>query len=203
MMVTLEISHQAQRAARNASKAAGRAGDVMADAVEAAAVVGADVIAEAVVTGQVGIAQENQHPATGLASGVQGWMVDRSVPLAAIGIPSNHPAHAYGRVQAKGGTIFPKNARALAIPISKEAKRHSSPREMEDLDLIPRPGRPPLLVRQIKGGRARLEVHWVLVRSVVIPATHWLTRGVKLAAEDMMDAARDVLREYVKSWRTG
>lgn len=55
-------------------------------------------------------------------------------------------ASKYARPHQYGTTIRPKNAQALAIPISKEAQGRS-PRDFNDLRLIPRPGKYPLLVR--------------------------------------------------------
>jgi len=203
MIVTLEISQQARRAIANRLRSAGRAQAVMADAVLAAATAGAEVISAALVMGKLGIAAENQHPATGLAASVMAWEIDRQAAVAAVGVPANAPAARYARILEQGGTIFPTSARNLAIPISAEARGYSSPRDMQGLEMIPRPGKPPLLVRQLtrRGALKGFELHWVLVPSVTIAPRNWLSRGAELAAGDMQAACRSVLSEYVKSWR--
>lgn len=86
---------------------------------------------------------------------------------------------AYAAVHQFGGTIRPRDARALAIPIHPSAQGRS-PREWPDgeLTLIARPGRPPLLVRVIGGEGSRARRRWVLmyvlVRSVTLPARPFL-----------------------------
>ena len=103
----------------------------------------------------------------------------------------------YARVQQEGGTIRPRNAKNLAIPLTKEAVKAGSPRNWAEgfvkkgknmaqrnmLTLIARPGKNPLLVEILSGkGKkgARWIAHYVLVKSVTIPARAFLGFGDKL-----------------------
>jgi hypothetical protein len=200
MIVELTIPASTQRKIERDERLAGRAADAIADGLETAAVVGAEEIRVFLVMGESGLTM--QHPGTGMAAAVMGWMLDRSAPLAAMCIPGNSPAAAYAGIQERGGTIVPRTARALAVPISEEAKMYSSPRDMPGLTMIPRQGRPPLLVRQLAGrGDARgFELHWVLVPSVTIAATHWLTRGAERARPEMAAGMQDRMNEYAREW---
>ena len=200
MIVTLEIDAASRERIAAHERAAGAAGEAIGEALLTAAVAGAADVRAQLVRGQLGLTM--QRPGSGLAASLMGWMVDDSVPLAALGVPANTPAARYAAIHERGGTITPRTAKALAVPVSAEAKRHTSPRDMADLDFIPRKGRPPLLVRQLKrrGDVVGMEVHWVLVASVTIRAVHWLTRGVEHAREGMTDAFADRLGEYLDEW---
>ena len=200
MIVTLEIPPESQRRIAEHGKLAGRVRDAIADGLESAVVAGAKEIHEQLIEGQLGLTM--QHPAEGLASSLSGWMVDRAVPLAAIGVPGDSPAAAYAGILEAGGTIVPRNAKALAIPISDEAKKYSSPRDMPGLELIPRKGKPPLLVRMLssRGNIRGFELHWVLVKSVTIEPRHWLSRGVDQAVPVMVGTLQDVLDGYAEKW---
>ncbi len=201
MIATLHMSAEAQRKIRRDERLAAGAGEVMAAGTETACVVGADSVRRQLVMGELGLTMRN--PASGLAAAVEGRLTDASKPEGVIGVPGNSPAAAYARIQQYGGTIRPKSARALAVPVSDEARRYTSPRDMQGLDLIPRKGRPSLLVRQLaaRGGRqAQWEIHWVLVPSVTIRPTHWLSRGVEEASGEMSAAFADRLDKYVRRW---
>lgn len=86
-------------------------------------------------------------------------------------LKESHPA---ANLHDKGGTIRPKSAKRLAIPITREAKRAGSPRNN-----FPRPlfivgantGTGTLYLGEStgKGKRAKLVIHYVLVRQVTIP----------------------------------
>ena len=85
----------------------------------------------------------------------------------------------YARIHEQGGTITPKSAKVLAVPVSPEAKKASGPRSFSDLVFIPRAGKPPLLARIRAGGpkRARaatMDVMYVLLKSVAIPPRPYL-----------------------------
>lgn len=95
----------------------------------------------------------------------------------------------YARIQELGGVITPKTAKALAIPIHPEAQRASGPRSFTNLKLIPRPGKPSLLIRQEgrktysrTSGKKRVahiavtrwDLMYVLVKSVTLPARPYL-----------------------------
>jgi len=156
--------------------------------------IGGDMVAEWLQLGELGLKPGNAGQG-GLSSGVRGWMISESEPLGAIGVPGNHPAAAYAGIQETGGTIYPRNARALAIPVSDEARLHASPREMDGLSLITRPGKSPILARTVGG---KLEVHWVLVSSVTLAATHWLSTGVQRAAGEMARVLGLELQQFLQ-----
>ncbi len=201
MIVTLRIPAATRRKIERGRKAAARVDQAMAAAMGSAIAVGAEEVRAALQVGELGITA--RHGGLGLAGAVMGWMLDRSAPLGAIGVPANSPAAAYAAIQEHGGVIRPRNAKMLAVPISKEARDSEGPRAMQDLTLIPRRGRPPLLVRMLaaRGGRrANWQLHWVLLASVTIPASHWLSEGVKRARPEMADAFGDEMHKWVGEW---
>jgi len=187
-LATVEITPESWKAIERIGRAVDGWMAAVAGALSMACGIGGDQIAEWMMMGELGLKPGNAGQG-GLASGVAGWMLSQTEPLGAIGVPGNHPAAAYAGIQETGGTIYPRNAKALAIPISDEAKLHASPREMDGLVLISRPGKPPILARTSGG---QLEVHWVLVASVTLQPTHWLSTGVERAAPEM---ARVMLME--------
>jgi phage gpG-like protein len=83
----------------------------------------------------------------------------------------------YARIHEYGGVIQPTSAQALAVPVHPSAEGHK-PKDFPDLVLIKRPGRPPLLVRKVatkaKGLHERMDVMFVLLKSVHIPARPYL-----------------------------
>jgi len=93
------------------------------------------------------------------------------------------PATAYARILNDGGKITAKGG-ALAIPLEAAKtpggvpRFPGGPRTVPDLFMIKRAGRPPLLARAIRGGKA-IEPMYVLKRSVTIKATDWLSGGVR------------------------
>jgi hypothetical protein len=98
----------------------------------------------------------------------------------------------YARMRDQGGTILPVKAKALAIPLSDEAKRLSSPREQEGrLRLVPLNGRLFLVERSPKGqGRAfqRSDLrhfHWMLVPKVQQKGNAYVSKTV-LAWKDQL-----------------
>lgn len=78
----------------------------------------------------------------------------------------------YAAIHQYGGTITPKSAGALTVPVHSSAKGHYA-REFPDLKFIPRQGKPPLLVRitdkGTKNSKARFDIMYVLMKSVRIP----------------------------------
>lgn len=98
-----------------------------------------------------------------------------------------------------GGTIQPTKAGALAIPLTKDAARAGSPRNFpRPLGMVKRPGKPPLLVETTSGRRgkrkdfigptplgkgAKTIFHYVLMRSVRIPARPFLGFAAKTIAK--------------------
>ena len=202
MILTVTIMGDSQERIKNHRRLAMRAPGVLDGGLETAAQAGAEDIRAQLQTGQLGLTM--RRPGGGLASSVFGWMI--SPGLAAVGVPSSSPAAEYAGILERGGTIVPKPAGALAVPISAEAKAISAlglgPRDMADLTLIPRQGRPPLLVRKLGGGDA-FELHWVLVQSVTIPAFRWLTDGASNALPTMSTAMQSVLDSYAQEWNRG
>lgn len=106
----------------------------------------------------------------------------------------------YAALHQWGGTIRPKHAKALAIPLTKEAAKYSSPRDFpRALGMVSRAGHPPLLVENKKetGSKgAQAIFHYVLKASVTIPARPFLGIGGKLAdkvGRAFADVAGDVL----------
>lgn len=101
-------------------------------------------------------------------------------------VGSAHPA---SRIQELGGTIRPVKAGALAVPLTPEAKRHR-PREL-DLFIVQgagrRPGGAAFLVRQRGKGRTRkLEYLYMLLQSVTLPATRYLTKAQERAEGEVV-----------------
>lgn len=195
MIITLTIPASTQRVIERHAKAAGRAEEAISAGLHAAVVVGADQIREALVMGQLGLTM--QRPGQGLAASIDGWMIEPL--LGAVGVPSDSPAAAYAGILETGGVVTPKNAKALAIPVSEEAKQYSSPRDMPGLFLVAVKGKAPILARS--GGGDALEVHWVLVQSVTIPAFRWLTKGATLAKGAMTAEMQIGLNRYAQEWK--
>src|SRR6185312_8848018 len=94
----------------------------------------------------------------------------------------------YAATHQYGATIHPTNAKALAIPLTKEAARAGSPRDWSDASLFlyrPKKGDKAFLAEsKQKGGKRRgftqLVLHYVLVQSVKIPARPFLGWRAKL-----------------------
>lgn len=196
MIVTLETSTETKRLIARHQALAGRTGDVMADALETTAMAGAEDVRRQLVMGERGLTM--QHPGDGMAASVDGWMLDRSAPLAAIGVPTNSPAIGYAGIQEHGGVIRPTKAKALAVPISEAAKQYTTPRDMDGLSLIKRKGKASLLAEVSKSGK--MIPHWILLASVTIRPTHWLSEGVDAATVVMVDAFADRMGEFAREW---
>lgn len=115
--------------------------------------------------------------------------------IARIGVLKG-PSSRYARILEEGGEIRPRKARALAVPLS--AARTAGGRDRfpggpagakfkgkyPDAFMLKRPGKPPLIVvpRRVRGSKngrvAGLMPMFALVKSVRIPRTEWLSRGV-------------------------
>lgn len=89
----------------------------------------------------------------------------------------------YARIQELGGTIRPRRAKALAVPIGQEGRRaaRESLRSLRSLNLtlVLRRGRPPLLVR--KGPRGSFKPLFVLLNKVTLPARPYMRPASQLA----------------------
>jgi hypothetical protein len=191
-VVTIELTPDSMAAIRRHAERADAVPAAMSAAMQTACVAGAEDIRMRLVTGELGLTMQN--PGSGLAASLTGWMLDDAAPLGAVGVPSNSPAAAYAGIHERGGVITPRSARALAIPLTAEARRYSSPRDMRDLVLIKSPGRNPILARVV--GQT-VEPQWVLVPSVTIPARHWLSRGGEAAQGEMAQAFESRLMEVL------
>ena len=203
MVVTLEISAEVLALVARHQKAAEGLPAAASKGLSWAVASGAEELRLLLAQGSLGLTM--RHPASGLAASIDGWMLDESIPLAALGVPSNSPADAYAAILNYGGRITPKHAGALAVPISAEAKMHSSPRDMPGLVMIKRRGRRPLLVRELsrRGDVSAMEIHWVLLSSVTIPAFGWFDKGVQQVTPVMIEAFASVMSEFVKGFSTG
>lgn len=192
MIISLQISNDSRRAVAGHADAVRAVDRIIAESIFTAATAGTEDVRRQLMTGQLGLTMRN--PASGMAASVMTWWLNEQEGVAAVGVPDDTPAAGYSRIQSEGGTIRPKAGRALAIPISHQAKQYSSPRQMANLVLIKRHGRPPLLVEEVinkrSGNMTRMIPHWVLVPSVFIKATHWLERGMLAAVQLMTDAAQ-------------
>ena len=83
----------------------------------------------------------------------------------------------YAGVHQEGATITPKAAKALAIPVTNEARRAGGPRSM-DLHLVWPKGKAAGTLRDDAN-----KVHFVLVKSVTIPARPFLGWTDEMAAD--------------------
>jgi len=197
MIVSLELTPESKLAIQRAADRAEDFRPAVAKAVHAAVVGGADRIVVELLRGRYGLTM--RHPGQGgLAGSVFGWMLSDDPPVGAVGVPSNTPAARYAGMLERGGMIRPRTARMLAIPLSGEAKRMTSPRQMEGLFLLRSRAGNLLLARRSERGGGRLDLHWVLKDQVRIEPRHWLSRGAEDAADEMAETFADVLGEELK-----
>jgi phage gpG-like protein len=96
----------------------------------------------------------------------------------------------YARIHEFGGVITAKGG-GLTVPIHPDARRASdqgrSARDFPDLVLVPRPGKPPLLIRD-RGGV--WDIMYVLPKSVVMPARPVWRPVFKRENKQMQDLIR-------------
>ncbi len=200
MIVTLEIPSDTREKIAADAVFAGRSRQAALLAMEEALRAGELGVREFLVSGESGL--RARGAGTGLAHAVTGWMLDPSLPLGAIGVPSQMPESKFARIQEEGGTIVPKVAGALAVPVFPAARDVASPRDVDGLTLIKRAGKPSLLVKMLgaRGFRkAQWQIWYVLVQRVTLPATHWLTRGVEKSVEAMGTAFSAKFFEVVRA----
>ena len=84
----------------------------------------------------------------------------------------------YAKLMQSGGTVRPKNAHALAIPVTAEARRYKSPRDFPRTLFVLRKAnssRPGVLAERVGGPKGgAVAVHYVLMTSVTVPARPFL-----------------------------
>ena len=88
-------------------------------------------------------------------------------------VGSAHPA---SRIQELGGTVVPKKARALTIPLSVDARRHRA-RDYTDAFVLKVNGKAFLVRSKGQRGRGGLEFLYVLAKSATLKPTHYLTKA--------------------------
>ena len=199
MIVSIDITPETQQLIAEHGRLADRAGEAIAGGLHAAAAAGAEEIRKKLNLGELGL--DMQRPGSGLAASVFGWMLDNNEPLAAVGVPSNAPAAAYAGILEHGGTIRPVRARALAVPVSDEAKQYTSPRDQADLFMLKRPGKTPVLAESRGRGKGQhVIVHWVLMGSVTIAPRQWLSKGAEASTPTMAEAFAGRVGEYAAQW---
>jgi hypothetical protein len=199
MIITLQLDPSVPKAVAASERLAAGFRPAVATGLSQTVVAGAEAVRAGLQTSGYGLTM--RHPASGLAASVMGWMIDPSIPMGALGVPANAPAARYATQLNIGGIIRPKSGKALAIPISPEAKRYTSPRDMPNLTLIPRKGKPPLLVEQLskRGKQSGFTLHWVLVPFVVTPAFHWFDLAVTDAGPVMAEYLGGFLSDWIKA----
>lgn len=204
MLVTFDISTDALAAEAKARGIATRVVSGCRAGLIGCVHEGAQLISAMLATGELGL--NSSGGLRGLAGSVDGWWLFRNEMIAALGVPSDSDAAAYATIQNYGGRIVPRNAKALAIPVSAEAKRYTSPRDMQGLVAIARKGRPTILARVVKQQRSKkigpaapsaIEVAWILVASVYIRATLWFNVGFERSKDAMQKAFTVIASEHI------
>jgi hypothetical protein len=205
VIVTLEIPPESQEVIRRHGELSQDCQDALWEALGQASIRGAEEIGEAVLFAETVLTP--RHGGAGLAGSILAWPLDRAALLYAVGISADSDAAVYAGALERGATIYPRTAKALAVPLTAEARLCESPRDMPGLTLIPRKGRPPLLVRTTKGGPrsggGTFVPQWVLVPSVSLRRyAGWFTRAALAAREAIQDEFAARLAEYVARWST-
>jgi len=201
MIVSINIPAETRRKIGRDSQLAARAEEVFARAVLAGAQTGAERTSELLQTNRLPV--KTRRGGAGLAGSITAKPLGGIGRRAGFGVFSDSPAARYAAILERGGVIRPKTARALAVPVSDEARRHTSPRDMDGLTLIPRQGKPSLLVEKLSsrgGRRAQWRIHWVLLKSVTMPAFAWLTAAADMVKGDVRDSVKGEIREFAKQW---
>ena len=96
-------------------------------------------------------------------------------------------AHPGAALQNFGGTVRPVKGKFLAIPLTKEAQRNGTPRQMTGTDVMP------LFARMIGG---RMIGHFMLLKKVTIPARPF----IGLSAEGEAALAEAILEAAAEQW---
>jgi len=106
--------------------------------------------------------------------------------------------HPLAPIHQSGATITPKRAKYLAIPITRDAEKAGSPRAFgRKLFPIVKGGVAKALAETTgKGKNARLVVHYLLRKSVTIPARPFIGIGARLVAKIKAYAAKTGARFF-------
>lgn len=102
----------------------------------------------------------------------------------------------YAAIQELGGTIRPKDARALTVPLIKEAEGERA-RNFPDLKFIPPSRSNPdnktvgILARELANGR--LKPYYVLRTEVTIPPKHYIADAVSESEKGINSILEDLL----------
>ena len=102
----------------------------------------------------------------------------------------------YGAIHQTGGVIRPTNAKALTIPLTREAYRSGGARNMAGLVLVwPKGSRTGWLqeVRQRGRGKAKVIRHWLLLPEARIPKREFIGMSPKL--ETTID---EILQDWIE-----
>lgn len=133
-------------------------------------------VAESITFGRYGVKTDRGRLRSSFGIGDKdNRFIVRKVGQGILGIIGSNVK--YAAIQERGGIIKAKSGRALAIPVHPLAKAKTGPRDFGDtLTLIPRKGRPPLLVKKVGGAAKRFEIMYVLKKSVKIPAHFYMRK---------------------------
>lgn len=104
----------------------------------------------------------------------------------------------YARIQDEGGTILPRTAKALAIPVTPEAKK-MWPRDWpgDRLFMVVLRGKALLAERLGSGKGAKLKVHYVLKPSVTLDGKGYMAEANKRARPAVDQMMRDAMQSMV------
>ena len=108
-------------------------------------------------------------------------------------VTSNVP---YARIHETGGTITPKRASALAIPLTGAARVSGGPRNMAGLFVAK--GKRSGAVLALRGGGGGIVPQFALRRSVTLPARHYLTKAAKAATDMIGKRVADQVRQQIR-----
>lgn len=117
----------------------------------------------------------------------------------------------YGRIHELGGVIRARRAKHLVIPLTDKARRalersggsaRAAIASFGKVRWIPRKSGF-LVVKEVKGRRARTEVLFVLKKQVIIPRRPWLVPGVRAAVPRMQKVLPGVFAKQLRSYFRG
>lgn len=110
--------------------------------------------------------------------------------MGVIGVWGVHDVK-YALIHELGGTIEPKNAKFLAIPVTETAGKKGSPRNMPNLKYAQSEKGQPLLVDATTG-----MVHYVLRKHVTIPARPYLRPAADVKYPELAGNIRKAWDKY-------